>query len=367
MTNNNNNNNDDDDKKPAAADVRKNDRAKTNIGVKGRSSSGRQLKDDDEDDAGGGEGGIIIIPQPPKKGTGGTVVVPVPIPENANSTAASSQPTDAAVAGNHNDNDDSDDSVVQPGFMFVPGPGYTGTGIFTGYNSDHEDNNNTVSDEERAIAPAPESEIQCHVPSAYLVEDDDIEIAQAEEIKPFFHRKEGQLTIIIVGWLLASLAILMGIFLSREGNGVGDAAGSLEDEITEAPSMAPSFDPRPTLDIVRDRGVVNCGIEDAGQEGDVNFGEYNIDQCRGVAATIFGDPTKINLVIVGADDRYERLIGREVDVLFAGDTFTLEKLIREVRDIHRTGVSSCFWDMLSYLISRRISFSFFSSRQLVNH
>ena len=38
-------------------------------------------------------------------------------------------------------------------------------------------------------------------------------------------------------------------------------------------------------------------------------------------------------MIVGAEDRYERLIGgREIDVLYAGDTFTLEKAIREVRD-----------------------------------
>jgi len=40
--------------------------------------------------------------------------------------------------------------------------------------------------------------------------------------------------------------------------------------------------------------------------------------------------TKFNLVTMGADDRYERLVNHEVDVLFAGDTFTLEKSIREV-------------------------------------
>ena len=76
--------------------------------------------------------------------------------------------------------------------------------------------------------------------------------------------------------------------------------------------------------------MVNCGIEDASREGDVNLAEYNIDQCRAVAATIFGNPTRMNLVVVGKDDRYERLTGRELDVLFAGDTFTLERLIREV-------------------------------------
>eukprot|EP00986_Skeletonema_menzelii_P010152 scaffold4830_cov172-Skeletonema_menzelii.AAC.1 len=92
--------------------------------------------------------------------------------------------------------------------------------------------------------------------------------------------------------------------------------------------MAPTFDPRNTLAIVQDRGVLNCGIEDL-REGDINLNEFNIDQCRAVAATIFGDPTKIHLVIVDANNKYEKLFGRKVDVLFAGDTFTLEKLIRE--------------------------------------
>jgi len=172
----------------------------------------------------------------------------------------------------------------------------------------------------------------CHVPSAYLVEegedeDGTIEVAQAEKVKPYVQRKEGQLTIVIVGGLLACLAILLGVFLSR-----GDKNDETSElvELTDRPTPSPTFDPRPTLAIVRDRGVVNCGIEDVNREGGVNLGEYNIDQCRALAATIFKDPTKMNLVTVGADDRYERLLNHEVDVLYAGDTLTLEKSIREV-------------------------------------
>jgi hypothetical protein len=39
------------------------------------------------------------------------------------------------------DNSD-DESVVQPGFMFIPGPDYTGTGIHTGYHSASDDDDN---------------------------------------------------------------------------------------------------------------------------------------------------------------------------------------------------------------------------------
>ena len=183
--------------------------------------------------------------------------------------------------------------------------------------------------EEEAVVELDQSTDLCRVPSAYLVEEtEEIEIAEAKQVKPFFQRREGQLTVIIVGLLVASVAILLGVFLTRDqGGSSGDAAVNVLLP-SEAPTLPPTFDPRPTLAIVRDRGVVNCGIDDL-RAGDINLNEFNIDQCRAVAATIFGDPTKINLVIVGKD-RYEKLLGREVDVLFAGVPFTLENLIREV-------------------------------------
>ena len=205
-----------------------------------------------------------------------------------------------------------------------------------------DNNNNNNNNNEHNLLPAEAAVARTGV-LAYLVVDEEeerhIEIAQAEKVKPFFQRKEGQLTIVIVGLLVASVAILVGVFATRqdkeEGDG-GDDNGVLANNVvplpSDVPSLAPSFDLRPTLTIVRDRGVVNCGIEDSSREGDVNLAEYNIDQCRAVAATIFGNPTRMNLVIVGKDDRYERLTGRELDVLFAGDTFTLERLIREVRN-----------------------------------
>ena len=228
-----------------------------------------------------------------------------------------------------------------PGAFRVEGPGSAGNSGANTNNSNSRTRDTIEEEEEKQGSDIgiQEPEIEaadeevCHVPSAYLVEEGDdedgtMEVAQAEKVKPYVQRKEGQLTIAIVGGLLACLAILLGIFLSR-GEKNDDEISELV-ELTDRPTPSPTFDPRPTLAIVRDRGVVNCGIEDVNREGGVNLGEYNIDQCRALAATIFKDPTKMNLVTVGADDRYERLLNHEVDVLYAGDTFTLEKSIREV-------------------------------------
>ncbi|KAL7496192.1 hypothetical protein ACHAWT_009945 [Skeletonema menzelii] len=188
-------------------------------------------------------------------------------------------------------------------------------------------NSPTVEEEEKEGSDhgqQPENEADeevCRIPSAYLVEEDEDsfkEIAQAEKVEPYFQRREGQLTIAIVGGLMACLAIVLGVFLSRKDN-VAETPAIVK--VTDRPTSATTLDQRPTLTIVRERGVVNCGIEDVNREGGINLGEYNIDQCRA--------PTKMELVIVGADDRYERLLNHEVDVLFAGDSFTLEKLVRE--------------------------------------
>jgi len=258
-------------------------------------------------------------------------------------TNTNTQLTDEQIAANQNNESlhtlfaTAESYRTLPGAFRVEGPG-------SGVNSNANTSNNsptrdTIEEEKQGSdigIQEPEIEAAdeevCHVPSAYLVEegedeDGTMEVAQAEKVKPYVQRKEGQLTIVIVGGLLACLAILLGIFLSRgEKN---DETSELV-ELTDRPTPSPTFDPRPTLAIVRDRGVVNCGIEDVDREGGVNLGEFNIDQCRALAATIFKDPTKMNLVTVGADDRYERLLNREVDVLYAGDTFTLEKSIREV-------------------------------------
>ena len=67
--------------------------------------------------------------------------------------------------------------------------------------------NSEMNSEENSSVRPPEQQNNMYVQtSAYLVEDNNnnIEIAEAEQVKPFFQRKEGQLTVIIVGLLVAA-------------------------------------------------------------------------------------------------------------------------------------------------------------------
>ena len=201
---------------------------------------------------------------------------------------------------------------------------YENSGITTAETADVNADADADADADVEAAGAATENHQ--VTTAYLVQD---KLAEVEEIKPFYQRKEGRRTITLVAFLLVAMAVLLGVLLTQARKRNQDA--ELEEQLVPSmsPSQAPTFDPRPTLQVVQDRGMVKCGIED-GAEGDEKFGKYQMDFCRGLAAVLFGDPARFSPVTVG-DDRYEKLLGREVDVLFAGDTFTLEKAIKEVR------------------------------------
>lgn len=84
------------------------------------------------------------------------------------------------------------------------------------------------------------------------------------------------------------------------------------------------------LDTVKQRGVLHCGVGPglAGfglpdQQG--NWTGLDVDLCRGVAAAIFNDPTKVKFVPLSAKDRFTALQSGEVDVLSRNTTWTLSR------------------------------------------
>ena len=150
------------------------------------------------------------------------------------------------------------------------------------------------------------------------------------EPKPFHRRREGRITLAVVGLLLLAVVVLVGVYSVNSSGGTQLAA----EVPTTSPTQAPTFDTRPTLQVVQDRGIVRCGVENEAA-GEVRFGRYTADLCRRLAAAIFGDPSRIQLVPIDDNDRYGRLSNREVDVMLAGDSFTVEKLVREVSELRQ--------------------------------
>lgn len=85
-----------------------------------------------------------------------------------------------------------------------------------------------------------------------------------------------------------------------------------------------------TFDAVRQRGTVNCGVNVgiAGFSLPDSQGVWrgmDADLCRGVAAAVFGDPSKVRFVPLTAVQRFTALQSGEIDVLIRQTTLTMTR------------------------------------------
>jgi general L-amino acid transport system substrate-binding protein len=85
-----------------------------------------------------------------------------------------------------------------------------------------------------------------------------------------------------------------------------------------------------TLKAVQDRGQLVCGANGtlAGfglPDPQGNWTGFDVDFCRGIAAAIFGDPTKVKFVPLTASDRITALQSGEIDVLSRNTTWTMSR------------------------------------------
>ena len=85
-----------------------------------------------------------------------------------------------------------------------------------------------------------------------------------------------------------------------------------------------------TLDDVKNRGFINCGISDPHPGfADVNSKNewigFDIDMCKAISVAIFGDPSKVNYVLTSSRSRFPLLAGGEVDLLSRMTTWTFSR------------------------------------------
>lgn len=85
-----------------------------------------------------------------------------------------------------------------------------------------------------------------------------------------------------------------------------------------------------TVDDVRARGVLNCGVS----EGLPGFSEtdpsgtwrgFDVDICRAIAAAVLGDPDKVNYAPQSTATRFDALANGDIDVLSRNSTWTMSR------------------------------------------
>ncbi len=106
-----------------------------------------------------------------------------------------------------------------------------------------------------------------------------------------------------------------------------------------------------TLDLVRDRGSLVCGVN----TGLVGFAAltvnevwegFYVDHCRAIAAAIFGDPTRVEFIPLPSAERFDALAAGEVDLLSGNATWTFARDVG--RSFEFTGV--IYYDGLGLMV-----------------
>ena len=92
-------------------------------------------------------------------------------------------------------------------------------------------------------------------------------------------------------------------------------------------SMAAASASAATLDDVKAKGHVQCGVSQglagfSNPDDKGNWTGLDVDVCRGMAAAIFGDASKVKYTPLSAKERFTALQSGEVDVLSRNTTWT---------------------------------------------
>jgi general L-amino acid transport system substrate-binding protein len=97
--------------------------------------------------------------------------------------------------------------------------------------------------------------------------------------------------------------------------------------ICQNPQLAPAGE---TLDAVRERGFVRCGVSTglpgfSSPDETGNWRGIDVDVCRAVAAAVFGDAAALKIVSTTTKNRFLALQSGEVDLLSRNTTWTLTR------------------------------------------
>ena len=109
------------------------------------------------------------------------------------------------------------------------------------------------------------------------------------------------------------------------------------------------------LDQVKQRGVILCGTNPGlpGFAMPDDKGEWtglDVDLCRGVAAAIFNDPTKVKFIPLTAKDRFTALQSGEIDLLARNGTWTQS---REV-ELGLLFVGVNYYDGQGFMVKKKL-------------
>ncbi len=113
-----------------------------------------------------------------------------------------------------------------------------------------------------------------------------------------------------------------------------------------------------TLDAVKSRGYLQCGVNTgvAGfsmPDSQGNYKGLDVDLCRGIAAAVFGDNSKVKYTPLTAQQRFTALQSGEIDVLLRNSTITISR--DSVLGLNYAGIN--FYDGQAFVVRKDLKVS----------
>ncbi|MBN8897971.1 MAG: amino acid ABC transporter substrate-binding protein [Rhodospirillales bacterium] len=116
--------------------------------------------------------------------------------------------------------------------------------------------------------------------------------------------------------------------------------------------------PGPTVEAIRKRGVLSCGIDTgvpgfASQDNAGKWHGIDVDYCRAIAAAVLGDQEKVKWVPTTAAARFTVLQSGEIDVLIRDSTLTFTRSVQLGLD----EVAVTFYAGEGFLVNKKLGVS----------
>lgn len=112
----------------------------------------------------------------------------------------------------------------------------------------------------------------------------------------------------------------------------------------QEPTASPTFDSKPTLSTIQDRGFIRCGLNPQ-----FMIRSFYRELCRAVASVVVGDADSYEIVNTTLGTRWEILNNRGADLLIGANTYTIEREVRlDSAGSGFTFSAPCAYDGMAY-------------------
>ncbi|SDL89160.1 amino acid ABC transporter substrate-binding protein, PAAT family (TC 3.A.1.3.-) [Modicisalibacter muralis] len=137
----------------------------------------------------------------------------------------------------------------------------------------------------------------------------------------------------------------------------------LSASVALAATLASGVQAAETLDAVKAQGMLKCGVSTGlpGFSAPDENGDWqglDVDICRGVAAAVFDDPSKVQYVPLNAKERFTALQSGEIDMLSRNTTWTSSR--DTALGLNFTGVT--YYDGIGFMVNKSLGLD--SAKQL---